>query len=239
MKENILIITPTFNEKENIEPFINSVMGLDLSLLIVDDNSPDKTYEVVKKLQKKYKNLFLIQRAKKLGLGSAYKEGFDWGIEKKYDYIIEMDADFSHRFEDLTNMISHIDDYDFILGSRYVYGGGSEGWDYKRKMLSLKANQLTKKIIKTNINDLTTGFRIYKVDSLSKLNYSNLISDGYSFQIEMAYLFIKYNFKINEVPIIFLESRLGKSKMSWKIIIEAFKTLLYLYFQRIKNDKKD
>ena len=106
-------------------------------------------------------------------------------------------------------------------------------------MLSLKANQLTKIIIQTNLNDLTTGFRIYKVEALKKLNYSNLISDGYSFQIEMAYLFIKNKLKIKEVPIIFHERRLGKSKMSWKIIIEAFKTLLYLYFQRILYDKKE
>ena len=169
-----LVVTPTYNESENIVDFVNKVNNLNLDLLIIDDNSPDGTSNLVIELKNKYENLFLITREKKLGLGSAYRLGFSWALENKYKYIIEMDADFSHRIEDLKKLIDYQDNYDVLIGSRYVLGGSTSGWDYKRKMLSKLANKLSKLLIGGYIEDLTSGFRIYTNKSLKKINFTKL-----------------------------------------------------------------
>ena len=236
MDDKILVVTPTYNEAENITNFCNSILDLNLDLLIVDDSSPDKTYEIVQELQKINEKLFLILRSEKKGLGSAYKEGFEWALKQNYDFIVEMDADFSHSIKDLERMLLRKNSADLILGSRYIDEGGSEGWDFKRKTLSYTANLVTRIIIGTNIRDLTTGFRIYKSEKLQLTDFKDIKSDGYSFQIEMANLFFKKTFTILEVPIIFYERRLGKSKMDSTIIIEAFSTLLLLFLDRFKNE---
>jgi len=236
MDDKILVVTPTYNEAENITNFCNSILDLNLDLLIVDDSSPDKTYEIVQELQKINEKLFLILRSEKKGLGSAYKEGFEWALKQNYDFIVEMDADFSHSIKDLERMLLRKNSADLILGSRYIDEGGSEGWDFKRKTLSYTANLVTRIIIGTNIRDLTTGFRIYKSEKLQLTDFKDIKSDGYSFQIEMANLFLKKTFTILEVPIIFYERRLGKSKMDSTIIIEAFSTLLLLFLDRFKNE---
>lgn len=236
MNDKVLVVTPTYNEAENINHYCNAILDLNLDLLIVDDCSPDKTYEIIQELQKKNKKLFMILRSEKKGLGSAYKEGFEWALNQNYDFIVEMDADFSHRIEDLERMLLNKNAADLILGSRYIDGGGSHGWDIKRKTLSYVANLVTKIIIGTDVRDLTTGFRIYKSEKLKQTNFNNIKSDGYSFQIEMVNLFLKKTYTILEVPIIFYERRLGKSKMNYTIIIEAFTTLFSLFLNRFKNE---
>jgi dolichol-phosphate mannosyltransferase len=229
-----LVVTPTYNESENIVDFVNKVNNLNLDLLIIDDNSPDGTSNLVIELKNKYENLFLITREKKLGLGSAYRLGFSWALENKYKYIIEMDADFSHRIEDLKKLIDYQDNYDVLIGSRYVLGGSTSGWDYKRKMLSKLANKLSKLLIGGYIEDLTSGFRIYTNKSLKKINFTKLTSDGYSFQIEMTAAALRQNLNIKELPIIFEERRLGQSKMSLNIIFEAVQKIFSLFIQRFR-----
>tara|TARA_B100001029_G_C15017257_1_gene428169 strand:- start:403 stop:1119 length:717 start_codon:yes stop_codon:yes gene_type:complete len=234
-KSDYLVITPTFNEAENIKLFTTSILNLGIDLLIIDDSSPDKTGEIIKLIQKDHKNLFLISRESKLGLGSAYREGFDWAQKNDYKFIIEMDADFSHRIEDLEKLISFNQDYGLLIGSRYVPGGTTVGWDKKRKVLSKYANSFTKFLLRSKVNDLTSGFRIYTKESLNKINYKKIKSDGYSFQIEMTANAIFNNINIIEVPITFEERRLGQSKMSFSIIIEAVIKIFVLGLKRFIN----
>ena len=177
--------------------------------------------KIVNKLAAIYDQVHLLSRSSKQGLGSAYRDGFKWGIEKKYQYFIEMDADYSHRFEDLNQLLLLSSSHDVVIGSRYISGGGSIGWDMKRKILSSTANKLSRVILKSKVNDMTSGFRCYSLRALSNINYQNTNSDGYSFQIEMTLRSIENKLSIKEVPIIFNERRLGRSKMSKTIILEA------------------
>ncbi len=226
-----LVIIPTYNEIDNIEEFIIQISNFDVSVLIVDDNSPDGTGKVVEDISKINKKINLMKRNEKLGLGSAYRDGFKWGIDKEYSYLLEMDADFSHRFEDLVKILEASSSADMIIGSRYIEEGGSIGWDKRRKMLSSFANKLSKFLLKTKINDMTSGFRCYSNKALSKISYATTKSDGYAFQVEMSARAVQKQLSIKEVPIIFNERRLGNSKMSKKIVYEAF---LYL----VKNGLK-
>ena len=226
-----LVIIPTYNEIDNIEEFINQISKLDVSVLIVDDNSPDGTGKVVEDISKLNNKINLIKRHKKLGLGSAYRDGFKWGLEKGYNYFLEMDADFSHSFKDLVKILEVSPSADMVIGSRYIEEGGSIGWDTRRKMLSSFANNFSKFLLKTNINDMTSGFRCYSNKALSEISYETTKSDGYAFQVEMSVRAVEKQLSIKEVPIIFNQRRLGKSKMSKKIVYEAF---LYL----VKNGLK-
>ena len=226
-----LVIIPTYNEIDNIEEFIIQISNFDVSVLIVDDNSPDGTGKVVDEITKINKKINLMKRNEKLGLGSAYRDGFKWGLDKGYSYLLEMDADFSHRFEDLVKILEASSSADMIIGSRYIEEGGSIGWDIRRKMLSSFANKLSKFLLKTKINDMTSGFRCYSNKALSEINYGTTKSDGYAFQVEMSARAVQKQLSIKEVPIIFNERRLGNSKMSKKIVYEAF---LYL----VKNGLK-
>ncbi len=228
---------PTYNEIDNIEAFLNEISKLNVSVLVVDDNSPDKTGDLVSNLSNTSNKINLLRRSEKLGLGSAYRDGFKWGIENNFLHIIEMDADFSHRFEDLESMLSVSTDNDVVIGSRYILGGGSLGWDRKRKILSKSANFISRLILKTKTKDMTSGFRCYSTSSLRKIKYQNTKSDGYSFQIEMTMRSEVLKLKIREVPIIFNERRLGKSKMSKKIIYEALFFLLKNGIKRWLNIK--
>ena len=229
-KTTHLVIIPTYNEKENIYDFINELCNFDISILIVDDNSPDGTGEIVKKLSSVSDQVNLLSRKSKQGLGSAYRDGFKWGIENQYKYFIQMDADYSHRFEDLVHLLAESLLQDVVIGSRYISGGGSVGWDMKRKLLSIAANKISRIILKSNINDMTSGFRIYSTKALEKVSFSNTESNGYSFQIEMTYLFISKGLKIKEFPITFYERSLGKSKMSKSIAFEAIYYLVKTKF---------
>jgi len=228
----ILIISPTYNEIENIQLFIDSVYDFgDLSLLIVDDNSPDGTADVVKSNLKKNKRLHLISRPKKLGLGTAYMDAFSWFLKSDYQYCVQMDCDFSHSFTDLKELIAEINKSDLIIGSRYIKGGLTEGWGMYRKLLSKYANKIANFVLSSKIQDLTGGFKIMNREIVSKIVKFQPRSNGYTFQIEVNQFVENNLFKIKEIPITFKERASGKSKMSFGIILEAifflFKNSIY------------
>ena len=231
--EKILVVIPTYNESENIEKIIKELKSLEHHIMIVDDNSPDGTSEIVENLKEKNNNLYLIKRESKLGLGSAYRDGFKAAMNMGYEFFVEMDADFSHQTIDLVEMIKNIDKADVIIGSRYIEGGGIKGWNYKRRLLSKLANLFTQILFGYHIKDSTSGFRIYNRESLEKINFQKTKSDGYSFQIEMTYRANKKNLKILEIPITFYERREGESKMTGQIINEAIISLFKLRFGKI------
>ena len=232
-----LVVIPTYNEIDNIEDFINQIIKINVDILIVDDNSPDGTGDLVQKLSENLSQVNLLKRSGKLGLGSAYRDGFKWGLNEGYKYLIEMDADFSHSFSDLNNILQNSKNFDVVIGSRYIPGGGSNGWDFKRKLLSSYANKLSKVLLRSKINDMTSGFRSYSSEALNEINYFSTKSDGYSFQIEMTIRSIEKKLSIKEVPIIFTERSLGNSKMSKKIVYEAFLFLLKNGVKRWLNIK--
>ena len=227
-----LVVIPTYNEIDNIEDFVNQIIKFNVDILIVDDNSPDGTGDLVQKLSENLSQVNLLKRSGKLGLGSAYRDGFKWGLNEGYKYLVEMDADFSHSFSDLNNILQNSKNFDVVIGSRYVPGGGSSGWDFKRKLLSSYANKLSKILLRSKINDMTSGFRSYSSEALNEINYFSTKSDGYSFQIEMTIRSIEKKLSIKEVPIIFTERSLGNSKMSKKIVYEAF---LFLFNNGVKR----
>ena len=225
-----IVILPTFNEANNIAKIIKSLHILDIDILVVDDNSPDNTATIVKKLMLSNKRIDILQRPKKLGLGSAYRDGFKYSIKKGYINIIQMDADFSHRIEDLKAMLNSTNDYEVIIGSRYVNGGDSIGWSSSRKLLSKFANIFARKVTGCKINDMTSGFRVYSSNALKTIQYNATKSNGYGFQIEMSVKAYNKKLSIVEIPIIFNERREGESKMNFKIIIEALFIVLKLRF---------
>lgn len=218
-----LIISPTYNERKNIKQLVDMVIGEnpELHLLIVDDNSPDGTGEKVKKLQTKYKNLFLETRPKKSGLGTAYIFGFKWALEKKYDNIIQMDADLSHNPKDLPRMVNNLKKYDLVIGSRYINGISVVNWPLRRLMLSYGANAYSRVITGMPIMDGTGGFKAWKSSVLSSIDLDSVKSQGYSFQIEMNFRAWVKKFNIKEIPIIFSDRTIGQSKMSKTIVYEA------------------
>ena len=226
MKGNSLIIIPTFNESENIELVINKILLLNDSndILVVDDNSPDGTSKIVSDLKKEnIDRIFLIVRDNKLGLGSAYKEGFKWALNKNYSYIFEMDADLSHDPEEIVNLKELLinSDSDVAIGSRYLDGVSVVNWPLSRIFLSYFANIYVRIITGMPIKDATSGFIGYTNESLSSLNIDNIKFNGYAFQIEMKFKLWKKNFKLREHQIIFVNRKSGKSKMDKNIIFEA------------------
>ena len=221
---NTLIVIPTFNEKENINPLLERIFSLDivLDVLILDDNSPDGTKDVVLENKKKYKNrLNLIVREKKQGLGKAYIEGFKWALEKQYKKIIQMDADLSHPPEKLINIVNQLDYYDYVIGSRYINGIRVLNWPLNRIILSIGASWYVKLITRLPVNDPTAGFVGYKRSSLLSLNLNEIMFVGYAFQIEMKFKLWKLGYKFKEIPITFKNRINGESKMNSSIISEA------------------
>lgn len=226
MKGNSLIIIPTYNESENIELIINKILLLNDSndILVVDDNSPDGTSKIVSDLKKEnIDRIFLIVRDNKLGLGSAYKEGFNWALNKNYSYIFEMDADLSHDPDEIENLKDLLinSDSDVAIGSRYLDGVSVVNWPLSRIFLSYFANIYVRIITGMPIKDSTSGFIGYTNESLSSLNIDNIKFNGYAFQIEMKFKLWKKNFKLREHQIIFVNRKSGKSKMDKNIIFEA------------------
>ncbi len=220
----ILVIIPTYNEKSNIAFLLKELysLAIELSVLIIDDNSPDGTSRAVSEAQDKYPNLYLITRKLKMGLGSAYKEGFRYALDKGYDVIVQMDADLSHRPAYIPKMLDMLDNNDLVIGSRYVKGGGVSGWPLLRIWLSKCANIFSKKILRLPINDLTSGFKCLKRTILENVDFDKITAKGYAFQIEEVYKALLNKFRAREYPIIFYEREQAKSKMSLRIIIEAF-----------------
>jgi dolichol-phosphate mannosyltransferase len=224
--QNRLIIVPTFNELANAPILIERIFKHipNSHILIIDDGSPDKTGEKIKEIQKSYPGLFLLERASKSGLGSAYRAGFAWGLERGYEELIEMDADLSHRVRDLKKMIEAKalqPNTDLVIGSRWIPGGKTENWSKSRELLSRAANLYVRAMLGLGVKDSTAGFRIYSASMLKRLNMESIKSEGYSFQIEMTRAVHKLGGKIIEVPITFRERENGVSKMSKKIVREA------------------
>lgn len=223
---NQLVIIPTYNEKENIENIIQAVMILDIhvDVLIIDDNSPDGTANIVKGLQKKFAGrLHILEREGKLGLGTAYIKGFKWAIENKYLYICEMDADFSHDPNDLPRLFNACENEsaDVAIGSRYVSGVNVVNWPMGRVLISYFASVYVRLITRMKIRDATAGFVCYRRSVLETINLDKIRFKGYAFQIEMKFTAWKYKFNVLEVPIIFTDRREGNSKMSGGIVSEA------------------
>jgi len=236
---NSVVIIPTYNEIENIETIIRAVFSLNKSfdILIVDDNSPDKTAAKVIELQSEFKDqLFLENREKKAGLGTAYVFGFKWALDKKYDYIFEMDADFSHNPADLEKLYQACEEgAQVAIGSRYVTGVNVVNWPLSRVLLSFFASYYVKKITGMKIHDATAGFMCYRRNVLESINLDKIKFIGYAFQIEMKYRAYCKKLKIVEVPIIFTDRTKGQSKMSNSIIKEAIFGVISLRIRQLFN----
>jgi dolichol-phosphate mannosyltransferase len=220
---NTLIISPTYNEKKNIKSLIESVFNIDENyhILIIDDNSPDGTADIVKELQLKYKNLYLEERPGKAGLGTAYKYGFNWALKRNYDNIVQMDADLSHDPIEIKEMVRLLNSYDLVVGSRYINGVSVVHWPIKRLLLSYGANVYARIVTGLPIKDSTGGFKAWKRKVLDSIDLNGVKSQGYSFQIEMNWRAWQKKYSIFEHPIIFADRTIGESKMSKKIMFEA------------------
>lgn len=226
---NKIIIIPTYNEEENIEKIILEIQKLNCPLLVVDDNSADKTREIVEKYVDD-KNIFILKRAGKMGLASAYIDGFRFAIQKGFDCFIEMDADFSHNPKYLSIMFKELEENDVVIGSRNVKDGGVLGWSFLRNFISKGGSIYSQLVLNCPIKDLTGGFNGWKKEVLDAIGLENIISKGYCFQIEMKYRAFKKGFKIKEFPIIFEDRKFGKSKMSKAIFFEALLNVLKIRF---------
>lgn len=232
-----IVIIPTYKEKENIEAIIKAISCLSVSfdILIIDDNSPDGTGDIVKDLKKSYKNLHLIERAGKLGLGTAYVTGFKWALEKGYDFIYEMDADFSHDPHDLVKLFKACseDGADLAIGSRYISGVNVVNWPLSRVLMSYVASIYVRLITGMKIMDTTAGFKCYRREVLENIRPDEIKSIGYGFQIEMKFTTWKLGYNIVEIPIIFTDRKLGASKMSGGIFNEALWGVLRMKLRSI------
>lgn len=233
-----LVVIPTYNEAENIVKIIREILSLvipdtSLDVIVIDDNSSDGTSNLVKSLG--LPNVNVIDREKKLGLGTAYIRGFKYAIENNYDYVFEMDADFSHDPQSLPAFIQAMDGADVVVGSRYINGIAVVNWPLSRLIISMGAGYYTRLITWLPVKDVTAGFMCYKVTSLRQINLNSIVSNGYSFQIEMKYRMWKRGFRIKEIPIVFIDRRAGVSKMSRKIVYEAIRIVWKLKFWSLTN----
>lgn len=221
--ERKLIILPTYNEVGNIQEIIPLLIEQDdqIDILVVDDDSPDKTATVVEKMQKKYSNLFLIKRSAKLGLGTAYVAGFRYALKGGYDIIFEMDADFSHDPKEIPKFLEAIKDYDLVIGSRYIRGVNVVNWPMSRLFLSWLANLYTRIVTGLPIRDATSGFKCFRREVLENIDLDCIHSDGYAFQIEMDFKAWKKGYRLLEIPIVFVDRYVGVSKMNPGIVKEA------------------
>ncbi|MBD3257725.1 glycosyltransferase [candidate division GN15 bacterium] len=232
--QRALIIFPTYNERDNIEKIVHAVLPLDLRIhvLIVDDNSPDGTGEIADKLAENEKNVYVLHREAKEGLGKAYIAGFKWAIEHKFDFIFEMDADFSHGPEYIRDFLREIQENDLVIGSRYISGVNVINWPIARLLLSYYANVYTRVITGLPLRDATGGFKCFRREVLEAIKLDEVRSSGYAFQIEMSMRAWKKGYRIKEIPIVFVDRVAGSSKMSKKIMREA---IWMVWWLRIKS----
>ena len=238
-----LIVIPTYNEIKNIEALLKEIFlnVPDVNVLIVDDNSPDGTGKLVDELLEKdtfHQKLFVMHRKGKLGLGTAYIEGFTWGIKQGYDVFVSMDADFSHNPKYLPDIFNALQTNDLVIGSRYVKGGGVKDWGIKRRILSRGGNLYADLVFLSTVRDFTGGFNGYHKEFLERINLKSIISKGYCFLIEMKFRHILLKAKIKEVPIIFSDRVLGKSKLDGSIFKEAVLNVIKLSLTRFKIKKQ-
>lgn len=232
-----IVIIPTYNERENIKILVENILQLPvkINILIVDDNSPDKTGEIADLLAKEhYRNVNVLHRLKKNGLGTAYLDGFKFAIDNGFDCIITMDADLSHDFNAIPSFLTEIEDSDFIIGSRYLNGIRILNWDFKRLILSQAANYYVRKVGGLPYTDATGGFNCFRADVIKLIDLNNFSSAGYSFLIELKFKAFKNNFVIKEMPIIFSQRNAGNSKLSKKVFFEAMFVVLKLRIGLIK-----
>ncbi len=227
-----LVVVPTYNEAENIRALIEAVLAIPFphEILVVDDASPDGTAAIVEEMAGKDARIHLMRRAGKLGLGSAYLDAFRWALSRDYALVVEMDADFSHDPGYLMALVKASEDADLVLGSRYVPGGGTQGWSFLRKLISRSGCLYARTILGLSIRDLTGGFKCFRRGVLEAIPLDEVVTDGYGFQVEMTYRAVRKNFRVAEVPILFVDRKVGKSKMSWKIFLEAARNVWWMRF---------
>lgn len=230
-----LIAIPTYNERDNIEGLINDIHAVvpQTDILIIDDNSPDGTGQLVDQLAADRPYLRAIHRPGKLGLGTAYVRGFQYAIEQGYDLVFEMDADYSHHPRYLDAILSAAEQADLVIGSRYIQGGGTANWSFLRRFISGGGNTFARAMLGIPTRDCTSGFRCYRTTALRTVDLNLIRAQGYAFQVEMAYIFWKRGYRVREVPIIFEDRRVGRSKMSRRIFVEAF---LWVLRTRLRGD---
>lgn len=234
-----LIITPTYDERENLEEFVRAVRATAPSadILVVDDASPDGTGELAEQLRAADPKLFVLHRPGKLGLGSAYLDGFRWGLARDYDCFVEMDADHSHDPAYLPRFFDELRTRaDVVVGSRNVAGGGVRGWGLGRKFLSRGGSFYARKILGLAVHDLTTGYKAFRRQVLERIDLDSVQSNGYAFQVEMTYRAILLGFDVVEVPIVFVDRRMGQSKMSRRIVAEAVSMVWKLRVDALRGE---
>ncbi|MDH3251667.1 MAG: polyprenol monophosphomannose synthase [Ignavibacteria bacterium] len=232
-----LVVIPTYNEAENISQLIPVVLkqGANVDVLVVDDGSPDGTAGIVRGMKHENPHIHLIERKGKMGLGTAYVAGFKFAIEKGYDCVFEMDADFSHSPAEIPNFLTKIRDFDLVIGSRYINGVRVLNWPMRRLLLSYFANVYSRIITGLPLHDATGGFKCFRRRVLESIDLDRVKSNGYAFQIEISFKAWKKGFSMTEIPIVFLDRRTGVSKMSKKIVREAMLMLWKLRFRGIMN----
>jgi len=230
-----LVIIPTYNELENIRNIVSEVLKQDarIEVMVVDDSSPDGTGAVVKEMMQAEPRIHIIERPGKMGLGTAYVAGFKYAIAGSFDCVVEMDADFSHDPNMLPEFLRRIEEHDLVLGSRYIKGVNVINWPMKRLLLSYYANVYTRSVTGMPVRDATGGFKCFRIEVLKAINLDAIRSNGYAFQIEMSFKAYRKGFRVHEIPIIFMDRRVGVSKMSKKIVREAVTMVWRLRFQAI------
>lgn len=223
-KHRSLVIIPTYNEAENVESLVSAVLALDVGLevLIVDDNSPDGTGEIADRLSEELPEIHVLHRPGKMGLGTAYVGGFRWAIARGYDYVFEMDCDFSHDPGYLPTFLTEIASADLVIGSRYVRGGGTPSWGLLRRLISFGGNLFARVMLGLKTHDCTGGFRCYRREMLQQVPWEEIRLQGYGFQVGAVYHVERLGGTVAEFPIVFRDRQLGKSKMSFRIVLEAF-----------------
>lgn len=236
--EKSIVIIPTYNEALNIERMITTLFELypKISLLIIDDNSPDKTADFVRKHQGQHSNLHLIERSHKMGLGSAYVTAFEWALARGFDYIVEMDCDFSHSPKDVIRLIEAAQSSDLVIGSRYLEGGKTENWPWYRIVISRIGSFTTRLLTGMNILDMTGGFKCFRRSTLEQINLKKIMAKGYVFQCEMNFKVHEKGLSIKEIPITFQQRTHGVSKMSTEIAFEGIWVILKLRLKKIFGD---
>jgi len=231
-----LIVIPTYNEAENLEPLVSAILGLgaNLEILIVDDNSPDGTGEIADRLSRESPGVYVLHRLGKMGLGTAYVEGFKWAMARGYDYVFEMDCDFSHDPSYLPTFLDKIASADLAIGSRYVNGGSTPNWGLPRRLISSGGNLFARYMLGLKTQDCTGGFRCYRREMLQRVPWEKIQLRGYGFQVGAVYYVERLGGRVTEFPIVFKDRRVGKPKMSLKIVLEAFGYVIRMALSGVK-----
>lgn len=234
-----LVVIPTYNEAENLPPLIAAILGLDADfhILVVDDNSPDGTGRIGDSLAQTHPEVHVLHRQAKLGLGPAYIAGFEWALARDYDFVFEMDCDFSHDPADLPRFLTEIQTADLVIGSRYVKGGSTPDWSLKRKIISRGGNLVSRIMLRQKTHDCTGGFRCYRRELLEKIPWYDICARGYGFQVAAVFYAERLGARIHEFPITFRDRRVGQSKMTAGIVKEAFTCVMELAFYDFKKKR--